>query len=112
LLELNPAGKIIKEIKLLPDSIDGGHSYMRNARKLENGNYLVAHYGLDKVCEYDSLGKLVMEIPVTGGPTLSSAYHRVIHQSLVPTIMANLELLKWIKAERLYSNYQKMNFPV
>jgi len=41
---------------------------MRNARKLENGNYLVAHYGLDKVSEYDSEGKLVFEIPVKGGP--------------------------------------------
>jgi len=41
---------------------------MRNARKLENGNYLVAHYGLDKVCEYDSIGKIVREIPVKGGP--------------------------------------------
>ena len=68
LLEVSPEGKIVKEIKLLPDSVDGGHSYMRNARKLENGNYLVAHYGLDKVCEYDSLGKLVKEIPITGGP--------------------------------------------
>jgi hypothetical protein len=68
LLEVSPEGKIVKEIKLLPDSINGGHGYMRNARKLKNGNYLVAHYGLDKVCEYDSLGKKLMEIPITGGP--------------------------------------------
>jgi hypothetical protein len=68
LLEVNPDGKIVKTIKLLPDSTDGGHAFMRNARKLDNGNYLVAHYGLDKVCEYDSIGKLVMEIPITGGP--------------------------------------------
>jgi len=68
LLEVSPDGSIMKEIKLLLDSVDGGHSYMRNARKLKNGNYLVAHYGLDKVCEYDSSGKKVMEIPVTGGP--------------------------------------------
>jgi hypothetical protein len=68
LLEVDASGIIVKEIKLLPDSVDGGHSYMRNARKLENGNYLVAHYGLDKVCEYDSLGKMIMEIPITGGP--------------------------------------------
>jgi len=68
LLEVNPDGKIVKTIKLLPDSVDGGHSFMRNARKLENGNYLVAHYGLDKVCEYDSVGKLVFEIPIKGGP--------------------------------------------
>lgn len=68
LLELTPEGKIVKTIKLLPDSVDGGHSYMRNARKLGNGNYLVAHYGLDKVCEYDPVGRLVREIPVKGGP--------------------------------------------
>jgi len=68
LLEVKPDGNIAKTIKLLPDSVDGGHSFMRNARKLENGNYLVAHYGLDKVSEYDSEGKLVFEIPVKGGP--------------------------------------------
>jgi len=68
LLEVNAAGNVVKTIKLLPDSVDGGHAFMRDARQLENGNYLVAHYGLDKVCEYDSGGKLVREIPVTGGP--------------------------------------------
>lgn len=68
LLEVAPNGQIIKKVKLLHDSVDGGHLYMRNARKLENGNYLVAHYGLDKVCEYDSSGHLVREISVTGGP--------------------------------------------
>jgi hypothetical protein len=68
LLEVPPDGKIVKQIKLLPDSVDGGHFFMRNARKLPNGNYLVAHYGLDKVCEYDSTGKMIMEIPIKGGP--------------------------------------------
>jgi hypothetical protein len=68
LLEVAPNGSVVKKVKLLPDSADGGHAYMRNARKLENGNYLVAHYGLDKVCEYDSLGKLIRETPVKGGP--------------------------------------------
>ena len=68
LLEVSPDGKIVKQIKLLPDSVDGGHSFMRNARKLQNGHYLVAHYGLDKVCEYDSSGAKIMEIPIKGGP--------------------------------------------
>ena len=68
LLEVAPDGKIVKKISLLPEGADGGHSFMRNARKLENGNYLVAHYGLDKVCEYDSVGRKVREIPITGGP--------------------------------------------
>jgi hypothetical protein len=68
LLEVDPDGKIAKKLKLLPKGADGGHAYMRNARKLENGNYLIAHYGLDKVCEYNSEGKIVREIPVKGGP--------------------------------------------
>jgi len=68
LLEVNPEGKIVKTINLLPNGIDGGPAFMRNARKLDNGNYLVAHYGLDKVCEYDSTGKLVRELSITGGP--------------------------------------------
>jgi outer membrane protein assembly factor BamB len=68
LLEVSPDGKIVKEIKLLPEGVDGGHSFMRNARKLDDGSYLVAHYGLDKVCEYDPTGRLVKEIPITGGP--------------------------------------------
>ena len=82
LLEVNPKGKIVKTIRLLPDSIDAGHLYMRNARKLENGNYLVAHYGLDKVCEYDSIGKLVFELSITGGP------HSVIRLPNGNTIIA------------------------
>jgi hypothetical protein len=68
LLEIGKNGQIVKKIKLLPDSADGGHGFMRNARKLENGNYLVAHYGLDKVSEYDPDGKIIREIPIKGGP--------------------------------------------
>jgi hypothetical protein len=68
LLEVSPGGRIVKEIRLLPDGVDGGHSFMRNARKLHNGNFLVAHYGLDKVCEYDSTGKVILERAIQGGP--------------------------------------------
>ena len=68
LLEVDPAGHIVKAINLLPAGANGGHAYMRNARKLANGNYLVAHYGLKVVREYDSEGKLVREIPAAGGP--------------------------------------------
>jgi len=82
LLEVSPLGKIVKQINLLPEGKDGGHSFMRNARKLSNGNYLVAHYGLDKVCEYDSSGKTVWEMPITGGP------HSVIRLSNGNTIIA------------------------
>ena len=82
LLEVNPAGQIVHKIKLLPEGTDGGHGFMRNARKLENGNYLVAHYGLDKVSEYDPDGRIVREIPVKGGP------HSVIRLSNGNTLIA------------------------
>ena len=68
LLEVAPDGKIVKEIRLLPEGKDGGHLYMRNARQLANGNYLVAHYGEQVVREYDPQGKMVREIPAPGGP--------------------------------------------
>jgi hypothetical protein len=68
LLELAPDGKVVKQIRLLPEGKDGGHVYMRNARQLANGNYLVAHYGEQVVREYDLEGRKVREFPAPGGP--------------------------------------------
>lgn len=68
LLEVEPSGLIAREVRLLPEGKDGGHAYMRNARRLANGNYLVAHYGEQVVREYDPAGKTVREIPAAGGP--------------------------------------------
>ncbi len=68
LLELAPDGQIVKQIRLLPEGTDGGHVYTRNSRQLANGNYLVTHYGQEKVCEYDPQGKWVWEVPAPGGP--------------------------------------------
>ena len=68
LLELSPGGQVIKELRLLPPGTDGGHAFMRNARRLANGHYLVAHYGLGFVREYDATGRIVLEIPAPGGP--------------------------------------------
>jgi hypothetical protein len=68
LLEVDPAGKIVKTLPLLPEGKDGGHLFMRNARRLENGGYLVAHYGEQVVREYDAHGKVVREIPAAGAP--------------------------------------------
>jgi hypothetical protein len=68
LLEVNPAGQIVKQIRLLPEGQDGGSAYMRNARRLANGNYLVAHYGLQVVREYDPGGEVVWEVAAPGGP--------------------------------------------
>ena len=68
LLEVEPGGRIAKEVRLLPEGKDGGHGYMRNARRLPNGHYLVAHYGGQVVREYDADGKTVLTIPAAGGP--------------------------------------------
>ncbi len=68
LLEVDAAGKIVKELRLLPPGKDGGHAYMRNARRLANGHYLVAHYGQQVVRQYDQQGQVVNEIPAPGGP--------------------------------------------
>ncbi|MEI7956088.1 MAG: hypothetical protein WCJ66_13045 [Verrucomicrobiota bacterium] len=68
LLDVDPTGKIVKEIKLLPEGKDGGHAYMRNARRLANGGYLVTHNGEGVVREYNGEGKVVLEIPAAGGP--------------------------------------------
>lgn len=68
LIEVNSRGEIVKQVRLLPEGESGGHAFMRNARRLENGNYLVAHYLLGVVREYDPQGKMVREIPAAGGP--------------------------------------------
>lgn len=68
LLEVSPSGQILKEIRLLPGGKDGGHGYMRNARRLENGHYLVAHYSEQVVREYDPAGIVLRAIPAVGGP--------------------------------------------
>ncbi|MFT3780971.1 MAG: hypothetical protein QM790_03080 [Nibricoccus sp.] len=68
LLEISPEGKIVHEVELLTPGKDGGSAYMRNARKLPNGHFLVAHYGEDVVREYDFDGRLIFTIPAPGGP--------------------------------------------
>jgi hypothetical protein len=68
LLEVDGTGRVVKEIRLLPAGKDGGHLYMRNARRLADGHYLVAHYGEDVVREYDAAGKAVASIAAAGGP--------------------------------------------
>ncbi len=68
LLEVDSRGDIVKQLRLLPESKDGGHAYIRNARRLANGNYLVTHYAEQEVREYDPRGKIVMRIPAASGP--------------------------------------------
>lgn len=68
LLEVSPDGKIVKELSILPSGMtDGKKSFIRNARKLDNGHYLVAHFGGKKVVEYDENGKIYWEVPISGG---------------------------------------------
>jgi len=68
LLEVEPSGRLAKEVRLLPEGKDGGHLYMRNARKLADGHYLVTHYGEQVVREYAADGKVVLNLPAAGGP--------------------------------------------
>lgn len=68
LLEVDPQAKILKALRLLPEGKDGGHAYMRNARRLMNGHYLVTLYSQQLVREYDAQGQVVREIPAPGGP--------------------------------------------
>ena len=68
LLEIAPDGKVVKDVCILPEGVtDGKKSFIRNARRLDNGHYLVAHYGGKKVVEYDEAGKNIWEVPVSGG---------------------------------------------
>jgi len=68
LLEIEPQGAVAKEIRLLPEGKDGGHLFMRNARRLENGHYLVTLYSDQVVREVDGQGKTVRDIPAPSGP--------------------------------------------
>ena len=58
IIEVDREGKIQAEIKLHVDQ-PNAHRDTRQARKLENGNYLVAHEGDQVVREYDAKGKVV-----------------------------------------------------
>jgi hypothetical protein len=88
LLEVEPSGKIAKEIRLLPEGKDGGHLYMRNARRLANGHYLVSHYGEQVVREYDGQGKVLREIPAASGP------HSVVRLPNEHTLIACGDMVK------------------
>lgn len=88
LVHVAPDGRIAKEIRLLPAGKDGGHLYMRNARVLANGNYLVTHYSAQVVREYSPAGELVREIPAPGGP------HSVVRLPNGNTLIACADIKK------------------
>ncbi len=65
LLEVAPDGKVVKTLPLAPKDNEkgkdtpGNGAYMRNARALPNGHYLVGHYAGNRAAEYDAEGKEV-----------------------------------------------------
>lgn len=61
LVEVNPKGQIVKEVKLTVKTADP-HSNFRQARKLSDGTYVVGHMGDGKVRQYDGAGKILREI--------------------------------------------------
>lgn len=69
MLEINPKGEIVKELCLMPEQgVEGGpFGFIRNARRLKNGHYLLAHYGSGCVKEYDKKGREVWSVDVPGG---------------------------------------------
>ena len=62
LIEVDGKGEIVKIVAI--ESGGNTHMGMRHARKLANGNYLVALLDDKTVREYDSSGKMIREIDV------------------------------------------------
>ncbi len=58
LLEVNPAGAVVIEVPLQPET-DNAHMQTRMARQLKNGNYLVPHLLAFAIKEYTPEGKIV-----------------------------------------------------
>lgn len=68
MLEVDKNGKIVNEVSILPEGVkDAGRGFMRNARMLDNGHFLVAHFAGKCVTEYDKTGKPCWSVPVSGG---------------------------------------------
>jgi hypothetical protein len=63
IIEVDHAGKLLKEIPLKRDHPDA-HRDTRLARKLDNGHYLVCQEGDGAVREYDADGKVIWDFPV------------------------------------------------
>ena len=68
IIEVDRAGKIAKEIKLVTKDTVKLHNQFRGTRKTKDGHYLVCFKGESKIVELDSDGKVLREVPVTGDP--------------------------------------------
>ena len=73
---------------MVPAGTNGGHGFIRNARKLQNGNYLVAFYAGKKVREFDAAGTVVWECPVPAG------VHSCIRLPNGNTLIASADMAK------------------
>jgi outer membrane protein assembly factor BamB len=68
IIEVDRAGKIVKEIKLTTDPAVKLHNQFRGTRKAANGHYFVCFKGEGKVVELDAAGKVLRELKVPGDP--------------------------------------------
>jgi outer membrane protein assembly factor BamB len=68
LIEVDRAGKVAREVPLVPGPKVGTHGQFRGARKLGNGNYVVTYMSDRKVAEVDPTGRVVREQAVPGNP--------------------------------------------
>ena len=82
IIEVNAEGRIQHQIALKVNK-PNQHRDTRLARKLTNGNYLVAHEGDGAVREYDSKGKVVWEHEV--GNSIYSALRMANGNTLIGT---------------------------
>lgn len=82
IIEVDRAGKLLREVKLKVAKPDP-HRDTRLVRKLDNGNYLVAHEAEGCAREYDPAGKVVWEYNV--GSKLYSATRLANGNTLIGT---------------------------
>jgi hypothetical protein len=68
IIEVDRAGKIAKEIKLVTAASVKLHNQFRGTRKTPDGHYLVCFKGESKIVELDGDGKVLREVPVAGDP--------------------------------------------
>ena len=68
IIEVDRAGKIAKEIKLVTAPTVQLHNQYRGTRKTKDGHYLVCFKGEGKVVELDGDGKVLRAIKVPGDP--------------------------------------------
>ncbi len=68
IIEIDRAGKIAKEIKLVTAPTVVTHNQFRGTRKARNGHYFVCFKGEGKIVELDGDGRVIRSIPVPGDP--------------------------------------------